>query len=133
MHPPTPELTAAVLRLEDQRRAALVAGDADALHALLAPTLVYVHSTGGRDSRDSYLAKLNGGALRYLEVDFSELRVQPLATLAPAQAAVVTGRMAATITKDGERKAVRSFFMTVWAADAQGRWQLQAHQGTPAA
>lgn len=121
-------VTAAVLQLEENRCAALLAADVDALRALLAEGLVYVHSTGGRDSRESYLAKLQGGALRYLEVNFSQMEVQAL-----AQAAVVTGRMSAVISKDGERKTVSSRFMTVWAPDAQGQWRLHAHQGTPVA
>lgn len=114
------------LQGEEQRRQALVANDTAALRALLAEDLVYVHSTGGRDSRDSYIAKLQGGALRYLEAAFTDLQVS-----ARAQAAIVTGRMAAVITKDGERKNVSSLFMTLWMPDAQGRWQLCAHQGTP--
>ena len=121
-------ITQAVLQGEDARRQALVANDVDALRTLLADDLVYVHSTGGRDTRDSYIAKLQGGALRYLEVAFTDLQVSPR-----PQAAVVTGRMSAVILKDGERKSVSSLFMTVWMPNAQGRWQLRAHQGTPVA
>ena len=114
-----------VLALEERRRQALLAGDLPALQGLLADDLVYVHSTGGCDRKDSYLAKLSGGSLKYLELNFSELQVQLL-----QQAAVVHGRMAAVITKDVERKNVSSLFMTVWGCDADGVWRLHAHQGT---
>ena len=115
-----------VLALEERRRQALLAGDLPALQGLLSPDLVYVHSTGACDRRDSYLAKLASGSLRYLSLNFSDLQVQVL-----QQAAVVTGRMAAQVSKDGQPKNVASLFMTVWACGADGAWRLCAHQGTP--
>ena len=114
------------LALEDRRRQALLAGDLAALQVLLSPTLVYVHSTGVRDDRASYLAKLASGSLRYLALAFEDLQVQQV-----GQAAVVQGAMRATVRKDGLDKNVSSLFMTVWSAQADGAWQLQAHQGTP--
>jgi len=115
-----------VLALEERRRQALLAGDLPALQGLLDPHLTYVHSTGTCDGKDSYLAKLSGGSLQYLELNFSDLQVQSL-----QQAAVVTGRMAAVVSKDGQRKPVASLFMTVWACGTDGAWRLCAHQGTP--
>jgi uncharacterized protein (TIGR02246 family) len=115
-----------LLALEERRRQALLAGDLPALQALLAPDLSYVHSTGARDTRESYLAKLAGGSLQYLTLNFADPQVQLL-----AQAGVVTARMAAMVSKDGQRKSVASLFMTVWACDADGVWRLHAHQGTP--
>ena len=116
-----------VLALEERRRQALLAGDLPALQGLLADDLVYVHSTGACDRKDTYLAKLSGGSLKYLEVQFSDLHVQVL-----QQATVVSGRMAAVVSKDGQRKNVASLFMTVWGCGPDGAWRLHAHQGTPA-
>jgi ketosteroid isomerase-like protein len=115
-----------VLALEERRRQALLAGDLPALQGLLADDLVYVHSTGTCDGKATYLAKLSGGSLKYLELNFSDLQVQSL-----QQAAVVSGRMAAVVSKDGQRKNVASLFMTVWGSGADGAWRLHAHQGTP--
>ena len=115
-----------VLALEERRRQALLAGDLPALQALLAEGLVYVHSTGVCDRKDSYLAKLAGGSLKYQSLSFSDTQVQGL-----PQAAVVSGRMAAVVLKDGQTKNVASLFMTVWACGADGVWRLHAHQGTP--
>jgi uncharacterized protein (TIGR02246 family) len=115
-----------ILALEERRRQALLAGDLPALQDLLAEGLVYTHSTAAHDGKDSYLAKLEGGSLKYLALAFTDLRAHPL-----AQAAVVTGRMAATIAKEGQQRQVASLFMTVWAQDADGAWRLHAHQGTP--
>lgn len=120
-----------VLQWEAARRAALLAGDAEALALLLSGQLVYVHSTAVRDTRASYLAKLSGGVLRYLRLDFTELVVQ-----LHAGAALVTGRMSATVLKDGQEKQVSSLFLTVWCPEpgpaGEEVWRLCAHQGTPA-
>jgi hypothetical protein len=114
-----------VLALEERRRQALLAGDLPALQGLLAEDLVYVHSTGVCDRKATYLVKLSGGSLKYLELNFSDLQVQVL-----QQAAVVSGRMAATVSKDGQQKNVASLFMTVWTCGSDGVWRLHAHQGT---
>ena len=73
---------------------------------------------------------MRSGGLRYQALQFDDVQAR---LLAPAgDAAVVTGRMAAQVLKDGQVRAVRSLFMTVWARSAtSGDWQLCAHQGTP--
>jgi hypothetical protein len=114
------------LALEERRRQALLAGDLPVLQGLLADGLVYVHSTGVSDRKDSYLAKLASGSLRYLALDFSALQVLGL-----QRATVVSGRMSAVVCKDGQEKHVASLFMTVWGCDRDGVWRLHAHQGTP--
>lgn len=119
-----------MLHCEQQRRNAMLAGDSAALQALLSPDIVYVHSTGVRDTLDSYLGKIRDGAMRYLELEWSRLQVQ----LLPGGTALVTGRMDATVLKDGQQKQVSSAFLTVWVAEPGGQgspWRLRAHQGTP--
>ncbi len=120
----------AVLRAEEQRRQALLAGDGAALQTLLADDLVYVHSTAASDTKTSYLAKLQSGSLKYLSLQFDDLQVR-----LAGHCAVVTGRMSAEVSKDGQARQVRSLFMTVWSADGDGgapaQWTLRAHQGTP--
>ena len=119
----------AVLHWEQRRSDAMLAGDSVALEALLSDAIVYVHSTGARDTRDSYLRKIRDGALRYLRLELSDLQAQVL-----PGAALVTGRMQATVLKDGQEKQVRSVFLTVWVPepfDAGSAWRLRAHQGTP--
>ena len=78
--------SAEVLSWEQQRRDALLAGDATALQSLLSEALVYVHSTAVRDTRDSYVGKVRDGVLRYLTLSFDDLQVQ----VTPG-AALVTG------------------------------------------
>lgn len=115
---------------EEQRRQAMLNGDTAALNGLLSDGLVYVHSTGARDSKSTYLAKLASGSLKYLSLSFEDVQVH-----AAGAGHVVTGRMSAEVSKDGQSKAVRSLFMTVWMPElgAQGTPSLRmlAHQGTP--
>ncbi|MDO8458722.1 MAG: nuclear transport factor 2 family protein [Burkholderiaceae bacterium] len=121
--------TEAVLHWEQLRRDAMLAGDSAALEALLSDAVVYGHSTGARDTRDSYLRKIRDGALRYLRLELSDLQAQ----VTPG-AALVTGTMRATVRKDGQDKQVSSVFLTVWVpepSDAGSAWRLRAHQGTP--
>ena len=118
-----------MLHWEQRRSDAMLAGDSVALEALLSDAIVYVHSTGARDTRDSYLRKIRDGALRYLRLELSDLQAQVL-----PGAALVTGRMNATVLKDGQEKQVSSVFLTVWVpepSDSGSAWRLRAHQGTP--
>lgn len=126
----TDALVQAVLQAEERRRQALLAADVVALQTLLDDGLVYVHSTAASDSKASYLAKLQNASLKYLSLHFEDLQVRVL-----GRCAVVTGRMSAEVSKEGQPKQVRSLFMTVWSTDEgagePARWTLQAHQGTP--
>ncbi len=118
----------AVLQAEEKRRQALLAGDLDALDALLSPALVYVHSSGGQDSKASYLEHMRSGTLQYQSMSFEALQAHPASFCC-----IVTGRMLAQVTRNGQPMSIRSLFMTVWAP-APGTapvWQLQAYQGTP--
>lgn len=126
----------AVLAAEERRRQALLASDLQALQALFDDALVYVHSTAASDSKDSYLAKLRSGSLRYQALAFEDLQAHCIGEA--ADAVVVTGRMAAQVLKDGQPRALRSLFMTVWSRSAGAGeranatpWRLCAHQGTP--
>ena len=118
----------AVLKAEERRRQALLAGDLNALDALLSPALVYIHSSGGQDSKASYLEHMRSGSLQYQSMSFEALQAHPASSCC-----IVTGRMLAQVTRNGQPMSIRSLFMTVWAP-APGTapvWQLQAYQGTP--
>jgi ketosteroid isomerase-like protein len=118
------------LMAEEQRRQAMLGGDIAALEALLSDGLVYVHSTGGRDTKTTYLNKLASGSLKYLSLSFEDLQVHGAG---PVQ--VVTGRMSAEVSIQGQSKAIRSVFLTVWmpepGADGQQGLRMLAYQGAP--
>lgn len=127
---PAQQVVREVLQAEEERRQALLTGDLSRLDALLSPDLVYIHSSGGQDSKASYLAHMRSGGLKYLSMHFDALQAHPA-----SYCCLVTGRMSAEVIRQDQRLSIRSQFMTVWApapgtAD-RPRWQLQAYQGTP--
>ena len=109
--------------LEERRRVAMLQADTQTLTDLMDPALVYLHSTGDRDSRASYLAKLEEGTVRYETLDFAVDRVH-----AASRTALVEGRMTASIRVNGQLLNVQSHYEAVWMALA-GRWVLVAVQG----
>lgn len=111
--------------LERERAAAMLNNDQVALGRLLADDLVYVHSSGGADSKTSYLAHLAQGTIRYLILSLSDValvRAQP-------GLVVLTGRMNAQVVRGERQIAVSSVYLAVWTQGVAG-WQLVAFQGT---
>jgi hypothetical protein len=88
---------------EDQRRA-MVAGDADALAALLAEDFTLVHMTGYRQPKDEWLADVRSGAMAYHAMEDVDVSVD-----ASSGVPVLTAR---TRTE-----------ATIWGA--HGTWPLQ--------
>ena len=50
-----------VLAAEDERYAAMVDGDLETLDRLLADEVSYAHSSGVRDTKEQYFAKVRSG------------------------------------------------------------------------
>jgi uncharacterized protein (TIGR02246 family) len=93
------------------------------LEKVLAPDLVYTHSTGAVDSRDSYIEKLRSGKSRYLKVDYSELKVRlltPDIALTHCRAVIVT-------LQEGKEHSDRLALLHVFKKNG-GQWQMVAHQ-----
>jgi ketosteroid isomerase-like protein len=115
----------AVLALENERYAAMLAGDADALDRLLSNRLVYVHSTGGRDTKAEYLDRVRSGFFVYETID------HPVEVIIVAGgAAVVVGAMNARVQRDGKLVDLRNSVCAVWAGE-DGTWRLVAFAPTP--
>jgi ketosteroid isomerase-like protein len=64
-----------VLGYEDRRRAAIVARDLEALDALLAPDMAYVHSNGMVDTKDEYIGIVKAHTFNSIEHDLIRTRV----------------------------------------------------------
>jgi hypothetical protein len=110
---------------EEARRRAMLSADTRALAAMCAEALVYVHSSGVIDSLESYLQKLDGGALRYETLKFVAPRVRLIGTTG-----LVHAGMRATVLRGGGRHAVASSTLAVWTF-GDGGWTLQAVQASP--
>lgn len=113
-----------ILALEERRRCAMLAPDGEALGALLALDLRYVHSTGGIETRASLLAKLVERQVAYLNLAFDHLAV----TRTP-DAALVSGEMRAQVQRGEEQREIATCYLAVWLRRGNA-WQLAAFQGT---
>ena len=121
-------LAAHLLALEQARGDAMLRADLSALKALLDEALVYVHSSGVRDSRASYLAKLESGTLRYASLALLDLQVI-LPTGDDGATSIVTGRMEATVIRAEVSVIVKNCYLACWARTALG-WRMLGFQGT---
>ena len=116
---------AAVLAAEDRRYEALLGPDLPALEQLFHDRLSYAHSSGIRDTKDEYLAKIRDGYYDYARLDHPVERVDVL-----GDTAVVVGRMSADLEVQGTAKTIDNLALAVWARTA-GAWQLIAYASTP--
>ncbi|MGD1074180.1 MAG: nuclear transport factor 2 family protein [Bryobacteraceae bacterium] len=103
---------------------AILAKDTSTLEKLLADGLIYAHSTGIVDTKSSYLAKISGGGLKYIAVEFESMTVKPYGTTAVVFAHVhIRG-----VNQNGPFD--DHMLMThVWHRNGKD-WQLVAHQTT---
>ena len=114
-----------VLAAENRRYAALLAPDMPALEQLFHDRLSYAHSSGARDTKAEYLAKVRSGYYDYLRIEHPVERVEVV-----GDTAIVVGRMTADLTVDGTRKTIDNLALAVWTR-AGGEWQLVAYAATP--
>jgi ketosteroid isomerase-like protein len=116
---------ARIRQLEDQRYQAMLDGDVETLDRLLSARLSYTHSSGDRDSKESYLQKVRDGYFVYRSVTHPVDRIEVL-----AGAALVIGEMHASAEIGGRPAEIDCRALAVWA-EAGGDWTLIAYQPTP--
>lgn len=109
----------ALLALEQRRCQALMAGDRDALAALLRTDLVHVHMNGKADDRETYLSGV-GGRYRFHDLRRSDLVIRVI-----GDCAVMTGVLdqELEILTTGERRSMHGFVTQTWHRGADG-WKL---------
>jgi ketosteroid isomerase-like protein len=114
----------AVLAAEDRRYAAMIDADLPALDELCADELSYAHSSGARDTKAEYFAKIESGYYVYHRLEHPVERVEVV-----GDTAIVVGRMTGDIDSDGRPKHLDSLALAVWARTATG-WRLLAYAPT---
>lgn len=115
--------TDAVRAADDERIAAILAADKGRLNAIFADDLRYAHSTGGVDTKASYMDSLLSGKLKYVTYEYQERNF----TIVAPGAAVMTGRVHA---KSESAKGVNDSvlgFLAVWREE-NGKWRFLAWQ-----
>ena len=85
---------------------------------------VYVHTTGDRDTKDSYLEALRSRYVYYLH-----LHREREAIVIQGVAAVATGRQIGLSVLDGNPGLIDSLYLAVWVRGDPG-WQLFAWHAT---
>lgn len=118
-------LTELIRILENERYAAMLAGDVGVLDRLLSDRLIYGHSNAERDSKDSFLERVRDRTFVYESIDHPEERI-----IIAGGAVVVLGAMIANVYLSGELRTLRNSACAVWAKE-DGNWRLVAYQPTP--
>lgn len=113
-----------ILALEEERCAAMTAGDAEALAAMLHDELVYTHSSGVVDDKSSYLEAIRSGRTRYHGIERAAERVRVY-----GDTALVSGNADIEVDVAGQHKSLRLCYLDVWARTPRG-WKFVAWQST---
>ena len=115
-----------ILDVELRRIAAMVERDLATLESVLADDLLYTHSSGRSDSKESFLKLIADPSSTYLGVDYSNEEVRPCGN----EARVVRGRAQIRLLRaTGENLSYPVLFQDVYAL-RDGRWQMVAWQAT---
>ncbi|MEL6984354.1 MAG: nuclear transport factor 2 family protein [Actinomycetota bacterium] len=121
MSDPMTEVEAA----EDQRWAAQLAADTEALSELLADELSYTHSNGLVDTKASFLDAIANKVFDYRSADRSDVNLNVI-----GDTAVIAGRVAMLVVAGSREVNLDSRYSAVWAR-RDGRWQFVCWQSTP--
>lgn len=121
---PTDDDVRAVLAVEDRRYRAMQDADLVILDQLCDDALSYAHSSGVRDTKAEYFAKVRSGYYVYHRIDHPVERVE-----VRGDTAIVVGRMTADIDVQGVPKTIDNLALAVWTR-ASGVWRLLAYAPT---
>jgi ketosteroid isomerase-like protein len=116
-----------VRALEQARISAMLRGDRQSIAQYLDQDLIYVHSNGLVDGRDSYLASFRDGKYVYETIEVIEERhAQGVDFVVLVQILSVVIRVAGADAASLRQVAASS----LWRR-SQGQWKLAAMQATP--
>ena len=116
-----------LLRLDDERSRAMTTGDTAALERLMADGIVYTHSSGRLDSKQSFIASIASGTVKYRRID----RKDVAASLREGFA-FLTGAVEIDVETGGKLLHLNLRFSNVWESTPKG-WQQILWQSTPIA
>jgi len=108
---------------DDERTAAIIAADKDRLTALFSDDLRYAHSTGGVDTKASYVDSLTSGRTKYLAIEYEERNF----TFPAPGIALMTGRARIKATSGAGTMDNVLGFLAVWREE-NGKWRFYAWQ-----
>jgi ketosteroid isomerase-like protein len=101
--------------LEDIRWSALTSADVAVLDALLAEDLVFVHSSGRVDSKQSLIEAVSSGSTRYVEADRTGQQIRVF-----GDTALVHGNASVRVRAGAGERERSMRYLAVWHAGPSG-------------
>jgi ketosteroid isomerase-like protein len=114
----------AIDALERKRFAAQVSKDFDFLEKVFADDLLYTHSNGKQDTKQTYIQSIKDGKSVYDKIDVEEILVREY-----GKTAVVNGKIMITQpTADGKQTLAHLRYVVVYIKNGKKGWQLNTWQ-----
>ncbi len=110
---------------EQQRYALMIAGDTTALSTMLAPSLIYYHSNGMADTKQSFLQSIATKTLVHKNITVEEQTTRKYGR----KMGVVTGKCTYYINYNGEDMTLHFVFTNMYYK-FKGKWLLVSRQTT---
>ncbi|MEM9521629.1 MAG: nuclear transport factor 2 family protein [Actinomycetota bacterium] len=114
--------------LEDARIVAMCEQDAETLDRLLSDSMVYVHSTGLVDTKESFLGHVRNGPIQYRRFERRGVEVHA----AGDHTVIFRGEAAVQVEFDGNPLDLDFRYLAVWV-NHDGHWRFEAWQSTSTA
>jgi hypothetical protein len=114
----------AVRLADDERIAATLAGDINALKAIYSDEMYYAHSSGKLDSKTSQLQGIATGLYKYTKFDYKERAFTPIA---PTVVLMKGAALLALTRLSGEKILLDINYLGVWRLE-DGKWKFMAWQ-----
>ena len=113
-----------IIDLDKKRMAAMAQKDVATLKNVLCKGLVYTHSSGRQDTKQSLIDGMESGKTVYTSIVPSEVKAQDL-----GNAVVLTGVAAISVNSNGKPNAFRVRFTDVYE-NQNGTWRMVTWQST---
>jgi hypothetical protein len=113
-----------IIELDRKRMTAMAQKDAAGLKNMLCKGLIYTHSSGRQDTKQSLLDGMESGSTVYTSIEPSEVKAQDL-----GNAVVLTGIAAISVNSNGKPNSFRVRFTDVYE-NQNGTWRMITWQST---
>lgn len=113
-----------IIDLDKQRMTAMAQKDVAALKNMICKGLVYTHSSGRQDTKQSLLEGMESGTTVYTSIVPSEVKAQDV-----GNAVVLTGVAAISVDSKGKSNSFRVRFTDVYE-NQNGTWRMITWQST---
>lgn len=119
-----PAADATILQLEQRWEDALTKSDVAAIDKLYDDRIVYTHSSGKVDTKQSYLAAIKSGATKYQSMTRDDIKVSVY-----EHTAVVICHWSVRVIAGNNKTDMNARYLHVYVEQADG-WKLVAHEST---